>query len=62
MLIPPQILGKRELDQVFKEGASLANELGLPGCSMGMSNDWPLAVAAGSTLVRVGSGLFKTRV
>jgi pyridoxal phosphate enzyme (YggS family) len=62
MLIPPQVLGKRELDQVFKEGASLANELGLPGCSMGMSNDWPLAVAAGSTLVRVGSGLFKARV
>lgn len=62
MLIPPQVLDNRELDQVFKEGASLAKELGLPGCSMGMSNDWPLAVAAGSTLVRVGSGLFNARV
>lgn len=35
-----------------------------PGCdtlSMGMSEDWPLAVAEGSTLVRVGSALFGAR-
>jgi uncharacterized pyridoxal phosphate-containing UPF0001 family protein len=25
---------------------------------MGMSGDWPLAVAGGSTLVRIGGGLF----
>jgi uncharacterized pyridoxal phosphate-containing UPF0001 family protein len=59
MLIPPQDLGTDELAQIFKQGASLAAELQLPGSSMGMSNDWPLAVAAGSTLVRLGSGLFQ---
>ena len=35
-----------------------------PGCdtlSMGMSDDWPLAVAEGATLVRVGSALFGAR-
>jgi uncharacterized pyridoxal phosphate-containing UPF0001 family protein len=36
----------------------LGNELGLPGRSMGMSGDWSLAVAGGSTLVRIGGGLF----
>ncbi len=29
--------------------------------SMGMSQDWPLAVAAGSTLIRVGSAIFGSR-
>jgi hypothetical protein len=28
---------------------------------MGMSDDWPLAVAEGATLVRVGSALFGAR-
>jgi len=30
----------------------------LPELSMGMSNDWPAAVACGSTLIRVGSAIF----
>jgi len=29
--------------------------------SMGMSGDWPVAVANGSTLIRVGSALFGSR-
>jgi PLP dependent protein len=29
--------------------------------SMGMSQDWPLAVSAGSTLIRVGSAIFGAR-
>jgi PLP dependent protein len=29
--------------------------------SMGMSQDWPLAVAAGSTLIRVGTAIFGAR-
>ncbi len=33
----------------------------LPELSMGMSGDWAQAVAAGSTLVRVGSALFGAR-
>ena len=30
----------------------------LPELSMGMSSDWPAAVACGSTLIRVGSAIF----
>ena len=38
--------------------ARLAAGLGL---SMGMSGDWQLAAAAGSTSVRVGSSIFGAR-
>ncbi|MEY3615408.1 MAG: hypothetical protein RLZZ518_409 [Actinomycetota bacterium] len=40
---------------------SLADDLQLHGCSMGMSGDLDLALAAGSTLVRVGTALFGDR-
>ena len=40
---------------------ALAGALGLPECSMGMSGDWQEAAAAGSTWVRIGSGLFGPR-
>jgi hypothetical protein len=39
----------------------LADELGLPERSMGMSDDLEAAVAAGSTMVRVGRALFGER-
>jgi PLP dependent protein len=41
----------------------LVNETGapLPVLSMGMSGDFPAAIAAGSTIVRVGTALFGTR-
>ena len=37
---------------------ALADELELRECSMGMSDDLELAVAEGSTMVRVGRALF----
>ena len=51
-------------EPVFARVAALRQELrarhGLPldTLSMGMSNDYPLAIAYGSTLIRVGSALF----
>jgi pyridoxal phosphate enzyme (YggS family) len=45
----------------FTRVAALCAELGLSECSMGMSEDLELAVAAGSTEVRVGSALFGPR-
>jgi hypothetical protein len=41
--------------------ANLADTLGLPERSMGMTDDLEAAVAAGSTMVRVGRGLFGDR-
>lgn len=39
----------------------LADQLGLAERSMGMSEDWELAVTHGSTLVRIGRALFGSR-
>ncbi len=38
-----------------------ADELGLHGCSMGMTGDLTIALAEGSTLVRIGTALFGPR-
>jgi PLP dependent protein len=45
----------------FTQVRALVDRLGLRVCSMGMSDDLELAVAAGSTEVRVGSALFGSR-
>ncbi len=44
--------------EVFRDCRALADELSLPDCSMGMSGDWPEAVAAGGTWLRLGSSIF----
>lgn len=44
---------------LFQETALRAHDLGLHELSMGMSNDFPLAIAAGSTIVRIGRSLFQ---
>lgn len=45
----------------FRLLRSLVDELGLAECSMGMSGDLDIAVEEGSTMVRVGTGLFGHR-
>ena len=47
---------------VFGALTRIADDLGLPERSMGMSDDFEDAVAEGSTMIRVGSGLFGPRV
>lgn len=57
-----------DMDQVRREFRSLkalSDELSvIPGCdqvSMGMSEDWPIAVEEGTTLVRIGTSIFGKR-
>lgn len=45
----------------FAQLADLARRHGLARLSMGMSGDYPVAIAAGATCVRVGSAIFGTR-
>ncbi|HET9728086.1 MAG TPA: YggS family pyridoxal phosphate-dependent enzyme [Acidimicrobiia bacterium] len=45
----------------FRQLRRLADDLGLRGCSMGMSEDFEAAIACGATLVRVGSAVFGPR-
>ncbi len=47
--------------RAFRSVRALADELGLPERSMGMSDDLELAVVEGSTMVRVGRALFGDR-
>jgi hypothetical protein len=61
MTITPLGLGADESRRVFAACRQLADQLGLSGCSMGMSGDWRAAAAAGSTWVRIGSALFGER-
>ncbi|PYE56241.1 YggS family pyridoxal phosphate-dependent enzyme [Deinococcus yavapaiensis] len=45
-------------DRTFADAERLAGDLGLSELSMGMSDDFPLAIRHGATLVRVGRALF----
>jgi pyridoxal phosphate enzyme (YggS family) len=55
---PPDAAGAR---RAFRAVRALADRLGLEELSMGMSDDLELAVAEGSTMVRVGRALFGER-
>lgn len=46
----------------FREVVAMADDLGLPVRSLGMSADLEVAIEAGSTMVRVGSDLFGPRL
>ncbi len=61
MTIPPLGLDSEQRRALFAEAAALAAELGLAELSMGMSEDWPEAVSAGSTWLRLGTTLFGNR-
>lgn len=62
MAIAPLAEGDRSpVRAAFERVAALADDLGLPERSMGMSGDLEEAVAAGSTQVRVGQDLFGPR-
>jgi PLP dependent protein len=45
----------------FARLRTMADDLGLRECSMGMSGDFELAIAEGATMVRVGSAIFGPR-
>ena len=61
MTMAPFGLGLEDRQTLFHDCRTLADELALPECSMGMSGDWKQAAEAGATWVRVGSGLFGPR-
>jgi pyridoxal phosphate enzyme (YggS family) len=61
MTIAPLGLSAHERRALFADCAALAADLGVTELSMGMSGDWPEAADAGSTWVRIGSGLFGPR-
>jgi len=62
MTMAPEGAPKSALERIFSTLAELARRHGLAELSMGMSGDFPVAVACGATIVRVGSRIFGGRV
>lgn len=67
MCIPPAATSLEAQQRVFGRLADVSRRLGEAGIvvdtlSMGMSDDFEAAIAAGSTLVRVGTAIFGTRL
>ena len=69
MTIAPMGLSEAEVQTLFEKTRNLAEEiqqqyqsqLQLTELSMGMSGDYPLAVAAGATMIRLGQVIFGAR-
>ena len=61
MTIAPMVADAEEVRPVFKELCSLRDSLGLEHLSMGMTDDFEVAVEEGATLVRIGRAIFGER-
>ena len=59
MIVPPADQDPRPY---FLNASNLAKDLGLQTLSMGMSHDFETAIECGSTIIRVGTALFGTRI
>lgn len=61
MFIAPNISDENKLRSYFKKMKELNDELGLKELSMGMTNDYKIAIEEGSTIIRIGTGIFGSR-
>lgn len=69
MTIPPQGSTEAESRHIFQEARALATQINqknldrlqIRELSMGMSGDYPAAIATGSTMIRLGTTLFGDR-
>jgi pyridoxal phosphate enzyme (YggS family) len=61
MTVPPWSANAEESRPYFRTLAELAREYSLSQLSMGMSNDFEVAIEEGATIVRVGTALFGAR-
>jgi PLP dependent protein len=61
MAIPPPVEHPEQARPFFRRLRILARDFGLSELSMGMTNDFEVAVEEGATMVRIGTGLFGSR-
>jgi pyridoxal phosphate enzyme (YggS family) len=62
MTIAPLVGDPEEVRPVFRELRRLRDALGLPELSMGMTDDFEVAIEEGATLVRIGRAIFGERL
>ena len=61
MAVPPFLENSEDVRPYFRRLRELARQYGLEELSMGMTHDFEVAIEEGSTMVRVGTGLFGKR-
>jgi uncharacterized pyridoxal phosphate-containing UPF0001 family protein len=61
MTVAPQTEQPESVRPVFQRLRELRDELGLRELSMGMTNDFEVAIEEGATMVRVGRAIFGER-
>ena len=61
MTVAPHLGEPERVRPVFRTLRSLAQAHGLTGLSMGMTEDYPVAIEEGATVVRVGRAIFGAR-
>jgi PLP dependent protein len=61
MTVGPTSNEVQSTQRSFRLVRKLVDDLGLKQCSMGMTGDLEIAIAEGSTMIRVGSALFGPR-
>jgi pyridoxal phosphate enzyme (YggS family) len=62
MTIAPYEADPERVRPYFRELRKLRDELGLKDLSMGMTNDFEIAIEEGATMIRLGSALFGERI
>jgi len=61
MTIAPLVSDHEEVRPIFRRLRELRDSLGLEHLSMGMSDDFEVAVGEGATMVRIGRAIFGER-
>jgi pyridoxal phosphate enzyme (YggS family) len=61
MTMPPWSSDAEQSRPYFQRLAQLGRNFGLPKLSMGMSNDFEVAIEEGATLIRIGTAIFGPR-
>jgi uncharacterized pyridoxal phosphate-containing UPF0001 family protein len=61
MTVAPHVPDAEQVRPVFRALRELAGAHGLTGLSMGMSEDYIVAIEEGATAIRVGRALFGPR-
>ncbi|HET9129832.1 MAG TPA: YggS family pyridoxal phosphate-dependent enzyme, partial [Terriglobia bacterium] len=61
MAVPPFLDNPEEVRPYFRKLRELGEQYQLPELSMGMTNDFEVAIEEGATMVRIGTGLFGKR-
>ena len=61
MTVAPLVAEPEAVRPIFRQMRQLRDEHGLATLSMGMTNDFPVAIAEGATMVRIGRAIFGDR-